>query len=216
MKYPVHTVLRARTLIALAAALGALLTACASGPPTPTVDYKADYNFGAVRKIAFYDDSGHVIGDNPLQLSDMQRDRIDTALSFALKNKGFEMVDDTSQADLLVSWSLFTQQKTSVQTWNTPGVGVGYSGYYSRYNRYAGYNCWSCMGATEVSVSNYTEGTFIVDMIDPKLKKSVWRSVIQSRLKGQHSADQDKYNETATAIFAAFPPGVSPTAQAKP
>ena len=117
------------------------------------------------------------------------------------------MVEDTSKADLLVSWSLFTQNKTSVQTWNTPGIGVGYAGYYGRYNRYAGYNCWSCVGSqTEVSVSNYTEGTFIVDMIDPRLKKSVWRSVIQSRMKGNHSEDQDKYNETATAIFASFPP----------
>ncbi len=205
MTHPAHKALRVLTLAALAAVLGILVTACVSGPPTPTVDYKADYNFSAVKKIAFYDDSGQVIGDNPLQLSDMQRDRIDNALSFALKNKGFEIVDDTSKADLLVSWSLFTQQKTSVQTWNSPGV--GYAGYYGRYNRYAGYNCWSCMGGqTEVSVSNYTEGTFIVDMIDPKLKKSVWRSVIQSRLKGQHSADQDKYNETATAIFATFPP----------
>ena len=43
-------------------------------------------------------------------------------------------------------------------------------------------------------------------MIDPVLRKSVWRSIIQSRLKGELSQDQDKYNETATAIFAAFPP----------
>ncbi|MCB1706431.1 MAG: DUF4136 domain-containing protein [Halioglobus sp.] len=196
-----HTALRALLLMLVAT----LVNGCVSGPPTPTVDYKADYDFKAVRTIAFYDDSGQVLGDNPLQLSDIQRDRIDDALSYALKNKGYQIVTDASQADLLVSWSLFTQNKTSVQTWNSPGV--GYVGYYGRYNRYAGYNCWSCIGTqTEVSVSNYTEGTFIVDLIDPRLKKSVWRSVIQSRLKGNHSSDQDKYNETATAIFASFPP----------
>ena len=202
MKHPAHTTLRAFVLVFLCT----LIAACASGPPIPTIDYKADYDFSAVKKIAFYNDSGQVTGDNPLQLSDMQRDRIDDALSFALKNKGFEMVKNTSEADLLVSWSLFTQMKTNVQTWNSPGMGVGYAGYYGRYNRYVGYNCWSCLNQTEVTVSNYTEGTFIVDMIDPTLKKSVWRSVIQSRLKGIHSTDQDKYNETATAIFASFPP----------
>lgn len=205
MRYPTTNALRALSLAFLATLLGTLFTGCASGPPTPTIDYKADYNFQAVKTIAFYDDSGQVMGDHPLQLSDIQSDRIDDALSFALKNKGFEIVEDTSKADLLLSWSLFTQDKTSVQTWNTPGM--GYSGYYGRYNRYAGYNCWNCMGGqTEVTVSNYTEGTFIVDMIDPQLKKSVWRSVIQSRLKGNHSSDQSKYNETATAIFASFPP----------
>jgi hypothetical protein len=203
MKYPTHIALRALMLMFLST----LITACVTGPPKPTIDYKTDYDFTAVKKIAFYDDSGQVSGDNPLQLSDMQRDRIDDALSFALKNKGFEMVEDASKADLLVSWSLFTQNKTSVQTWNTPGMGVGYAGYYGRYNRYAGYNCWSCFSQTEITVSNYTEGTFIVDMIDPTLKKSVWRSVMQSRMKGKHSEDQDKYNAVATAIFASFPPG---------
>jgi hypothetical protein len=59
---------------------------------------------------------------------------------------------------------------------------------------------------TEVSVKNYTEGTFIVDMIDPKLKKSVWRGMIQSRLKGQLEQDQDKYNAVGELIFASFPP----------
>jgi hypothetical protein len=178
-----------------------LMAACASGPPKPTVDYKADYDFSAVKKIAFYDESGQVTGDNPLQLSDMQRDRIDEALSYALTNRGFEMVTDAAQADLLLSWNLVTQQKTDVRTWETPTMGYG------GYNRYSAYNCWSCSPTrTEVSVQNYTQGTFILDLIDPKLRKSVWRSIIQSRLKGNQSSDQGKYNATATAIFASFPP----------
>jgi hypothetical protein len=178
-----------------------LMAACASGPPKPTVDYKADYNFSAVKKIAFYDESGQVTGDNPLQLSDIQRDRIDEALSYALTNRGFEMVTDAAQADLLLSWNLVTQQKTDVRTWETPTMGYG------GYNRYSAYNCWSCSPTrTEVSVQNYTQGTFILDLIDPKLRKSVWRSIIQSRLKGNQSSDQGKYNATATAIFASFPP----------
>ena len=200
-----RTISRALTVLAVCI----LLAACASGPPKPTVDYKADYNFSAVKKIAFYRSSGQVSGDNPLRLSDMQRDRIDEALSYALTNRGFQMVTDTAQADLLISWALDTENKTDVRTWETPsrGVGMGYGGYYGGYNRYSAYNCWSCAPTrTEVSVQNYTQGTFIVDMIDPELQKSVWRGVTQSRLKGQHSEDQGKYNAAATAIFAAFPP----------
>ena len=204
MVTPMRAALRAPTLLFI----GLVLAACASSPPKPTVDYKADYDFRAVKKIAFYDESGQVTGDNPLQLSDMQRDRIDEALSYALTNRGLEIVKDAAQADLLLSWNLVTQQMTSVQTWNTPAM--GYGAYYGRYNRYSGYSCWSCMPMqSEVSVQNYTQGTFIVDMIDPRLHKSVWRSVIQSRLKGNQSEDQDKYNETATVIFASFPPSAS-------
>jgi hypothetical protein len=181
------------------------MTACASGPPKPTIDYKADYNFAPVKKIAFYRDSGQVIGDNPLQLSDIQRDRIDEALSYALTNRGFQMVDNAADADLLLSWHLVTQQKTDVRTWETPTMGYGR---YGRYNRYSAYNCWSCAPTrTEVSVQNYTQGTFIVDLVDPAMRKSVWRSITQSRLKGDPSTDQGKYNAAATAIFASFPPG---------
>ena len=186
--------------------LSSLLIACASGPPKPTVDYKQDYNFMAVKKIGFYRNSGQVSGDNPLQLSDIQRQRIDSALSYALGNRGFQMVDDPAEADMLHSWLLVTQHKTDVRTYETPTYGAGY-GRYGRYNRYSMYNCWSCAPTrTEVSVRNYTEGTFIVDMIDPKMNKSVWRGFTQSRLKGNQSEDQGKYNEAATAMFASFPP----------
>jgi hypothetical protein len=101
----------------------------------------------------------------------------------------------------LVSWTLITDDKTEVRTYGAPGIGVGFG----RYNRYSMYNCWGC-AQTEVSVRNYTEGTFIVDMIDPKLQRSVWRGSIQSRLKSQPEKDQQKYNAAADNIFASFPP----------
>lgn len=192
-----------RTLVLLFAST--LLAACASGPPKPTVDFKPDYDFMSVKKIAFYRNSGQVSGDNPLQLSDIQRGRIDEALGYALTNRGMVIVDDTSQADLLLSWHLATQHKTDVRTYETPTYGA--YGYYGRYNRYSGYNCWSCSPTrTEVYVQDYTQGTFIVDMIDPQLKKSVWRGVTQSRLKNEPAKEQGVYNEAATAIFASFPP----------
>ena len=184
-----------------------VLTACASGPPQPEVDYKPDYDFNAVSKIAFYDESGLVSGDNPILLSDMERERIDLAIETALRNKGYQILDpkDASQADLLISWHLATAEKTDVRTYETPAMGAGY-GRYGYYNRYSMYNCWACMPTqTQVSVKNYTEGTFVVDMIDPKLRRSVWRSTIESRLKDKNNRDQNKYNAAAENIFASFP-----------
>jgi len=181
----------------------ALIAACATTPPTPVVDFKPGYDFGAVRKIAFYDQSGLVTGSHPLPISDMERERIDSALEQALRARGFEILErkDAAQAQLLISWTLITDDKTEVRTYGTPGIGVGYG----RYNRYSMYNCWGC-AQTEVSVRNYTEGTFIVDMIDPKLQRSVWRGSIQSRLKDELQNDQNKYNAAADNIFASFPP----------
>ena len=181
-----------------------LLAGCASGPPKPVVDFKQDYDFSGVREIAFYAGSGQVTGSNPLQLSDIQRDRANRALQQALEKRGYVFVDDPAEADLLLSWHLLTEHKTDVRTYQTPAMGYPT---YGPYNRYSRYNCWSCMPTqTEVRVLDYTEGTFIVDMIDPTLEKSVWRGVTQSRLKPDSKPDQANYNAAADAIFLGFPP----------
>ena len=165
------------------------LAACTSSPPKPTVDFNSEYNFAMVKKVAFYKSSGMVSGDKPLQISDMQRNRVDDALRNALENRGITFVADPKQADLLLTWHLSTQNKTDVRTYSSGPSYGGYYGRYGGYNRRAAYSCWNC-GGTEVSVKQYTQGTFIVDMIDPKLNQSVFRSVIQSRLKGQMQQEQ--------------------------
>jgi len=47
--------------------------------------------------------SDEVTGNNPTELTDFQRDRIDAALQDALEAKGFVFVDKTADADLLLS-----------------------------------------------------------------------------------------------------------------
>jgi len=208
-----HIIHRGWKLVAAASA-ALLLVACASSPPKPVVDYKADYDFSQVKKIAYWKKSGGTSGENPVLLSDIQRGRIDEGLTQTLVAKGFEVITDPRQADMLISWHLATQDKTDVRTYETPSYGASYGagyGRYGRYNRYSMYNCWNCT-QTQVSVQNYTQGTFIVDMIDPGLKKSVWRSVTQSKLKGEGALDQQTINSAANRIMADFPPGAA-TAQ---
>ncbi len=190
------------TVLSLIALL--LVSACSSGPPKPEIDFNPAFDFTKARTVAFYKNSGSVSGENPLLLSDMQRSRIDDALRVAVDNKGLTFLADASKADLLLSWHLATQQKTDVRTYQSASYG-GMYGHSGRYNRYSMYNCWNC-GSTQVSVKNYTEGTFIVDLIDPKAKQSVWRSVTESRLKGKLDKDQSKYDAAAAAIFESFPP----------
>lgn len=184
------------------------LAGCASAPPTPDVDYNPEIDFTGITRAAMYRDSGQVTGENPHQLSDMARDRIDKALQRALTQKGITFTDDPSEADVLLSWHLVTEAKTDVRTYETPVMtGALYAPGFHPYNRYSRYSCWSCMPTrTEVSVRDYTLGTFIVDLIDPALGKSVWRSVTSSRLKGQFERDQDKYDAAAAHVLAAFPP----------
>ena len=194
MKLIRHT---AATLILLAVA------ACATKPPEPVVDFAPDYDFGQSKTIGFYALSGEVTGNNPSELTDFQRDRIDAALKAALEAKGFTFVDRTADADLLLSWHLNLMDKTDVKTYNSPSYGATVG--YSRYNRYAMYNCYNCMNQTDVRVSEYTQGTFIIDMIDPDENASIWRSVTQSKLKEETIRDQAALDSAAVRVLAAFP-----------
>ncbi|MEP5763860.1 MAG: DUF4136 domain-containing protein [Halieaceae bacterium] len=201
MRNTIHT---ANTRLALLLAL-ALLTACASSPPQPDVDYKHDFNFSGIRTVAFLPQSGGSSGDSTkIFLSDMQINRIDTALSRTLEVKGLQVINDPKKADALISWHLVAQEKTDIRTYNTGPTYGGMYGGYRGYNRAAFYNCWNC--GTDVRVKQYTQGTFIVDIIDPTLNQSVWRSIVQSRMKGELSKDQATYDTAAGRIMAAFPP----------
>ena len=179
------------------------IVACATKPPEPVVDYAPDYDFGQTKPIGFYALSGEVPGNSPSNLTDFQLDRIDDALKSALQQKGCTFVSKTSEADLLLTWHLNMVDKTDVKTYNTSSYGV--SAGYSRYNRYAMYNCYNCMNQTDVRVTEYTQGTFIIDMIDPQRNASIWRSVTQSKLKEENIRDQAALDAAAIRVLANFP-----------
>jgi len=89
--------------LTLAAGLALALSACASKPPEPVVDFAPDYKFSQPKTIGFYAMSGEVTGNNPTELTDFQHGRIDSALRSTLEAKGFEFVTKTADADLLLS-----------------------------------------------------------------------------------------------------------------
>jgi hypothetical protein len=175
------------------------------------VDLAPDYKISQPKTIGFYAMSGEVTGNNPTELTDFQGDRIDDALQGALEAKGFVFVDKTADADLLLSWHLNLMEKTDVITYNNPSYGASVG--YSRYKRYAMYNCYNCcncMNQFDVHVTEHTQGTFIIDMIDPDSNASVWHSVTQSELKDETIRDQAAFDSAAMRVLAGFPPGAMP------
>jgi len=176
---------------ALLVLLFAVLFAACSTTPTATMDFDPAYDFSGVRKIAIQPINRTVA--STVIVSDMQVSRINEALAEELGRRGFQVVQNNADADLFLAWHLVTQERMDVRSFNTS----------SRYN------CWNCgsMG-TNVSVRQYTQGTFIVDMIDPTRLQSVWRSIFESRMRDQPDPASAAENRraAATAIFSEFPP----------
>lgn len=92
------------------------------------------------------------------------------AITIEMEKRGYTKSDNP---DLLVNFNANLQDKTKVTTTpSTPPMG-GYYGYRGGY-----YGGWGGYGyGTDTHVSQYTEGTFNIDLVDAKKHQLVWESV---------------------------------------
>lgn len=177
------------------AALTLPLAACASGPQVQS-DFDPAYNFSqlstytwAVRTDA---------GKDPAIYNNIVESRVKLAVNQALQAKGFREV--TSDPSFLVAWHGAINDQHSV---NTVGTSYGYG--------WGWYGGWGGPGmATSTTyVSTWQEGTLIVDIVDPKENKLVWRGSAQGEVdehKDDPQAMQQGLNEAVTKMMSNFPP----------
>ncbi|WP_068545487.1 DUF4136 domain-containing protein [Thalassotalea crassostreae] len=171
-----------------------LLSACTTTLNAET-DYSVDYDFTSVKT---YNIVGDVSVENPM-LSDINRDRINNAIAANLNSKGFATSVE-KDADVKIQYFVFTKDRTQVTTIPMSVVA----------------NCYRCRyrtigTASTVDVRQYTEGTLIVDVIDNKTAKTVWRSSLSQRIKNYDNAKErdEAVRLIIEAIFKEFPPQVT-------
>ena len=161
-------------------------------PPRAVVDYKASYDFQPVWVIAITpEDVGE---DGGLELSDEQTVQIVQSLERALVEGGYTTTAERETADLVLNWHVVAREKADVRSYNASSY----------------YQCWRCgPSLSNVSIRRYTEGTLIVDLVDPRLNKSVWRGVLQGHLDDALAApgQQERLDEVARQVLSKFPPG---------
>jgi hypothetical protein len=177
------------TILALMAAF--VLSGCTTPGLEANTDFDSEFNFSSVQKIAIQPVTR--MNSAAILISDMAVNRMNRVFTDELISKGFEIVTDNADADMYLTRHLVTQEKTDVRSYNSSSY----------------YNCWRC-GPTvsDVSVRQFTQGTVIVDMVDPARGQSVWRSMVQSQLKSKSDAEADDAlrHEAGRALFAEFPP----------
>jgi hypothetical protein len=174
--------------------LFSLLVSACSSTPTATMDFDSGFDFSGVRKIAIQSLDRTV--SSTADVSDIQAGRLNQSLTDELSRRGYEVVPDNADADMLLTWHLVTQERTQVRTYNAMSA---------RYNA-----CWTCgpTSSDSVRVTQYTRGTLIVDLLDPVRMQSVWRSIFESRMREQRDLEQaaETRRTAVEAIFVEFPP----------
>jgi len=160
--------------------LFAFLVSCSS--ISVNQDYDSSFDFSQLKTFGFLpvpEDAG---------LDQLSANRIGDAITKELQAKGYSV--GGQDADFGVALHFGQNTKTDIQSW-------GY-----------GYGAWRGWGGGNIDVTQYEQGTLIIDFIDMKEKKLVWRGTGQGALSDNPSPEQKTKNvNTAVAkILAQFPP----------
>lgn len=184
-----------------------LLAGCSTSHLTVDHDYQEDVNFAQYKTYRWYDASQNGYQQQKsYQGNDILRARIHQEVDRALQAKGFVQVP-SGEVDFTVSYSITTEAKTDVRSYNTyggltPGFTMGYGAGYYRYG-------YSMMYATapEVRTIHYEEGTFVLDIINPD-NKLVWRGTAVGRLKEESTVEEKRaaVQTVVNKVLAEFPP----------
>ena len=152
----------------------ALVTLVASGCSTSNIRSNVDpsADFSNYYTWNFIENAGPENGQYESFFTQYMKE----AIEIEMTNRGYKMADDP---DIWVNFNAIVQEKTQIrEVPASPSAGYGYYGYRAGY-----YDPWGGYGwGTETHVSQYTEGTFNIDIIDNQKDQLVWEAVGQGRI----------------------------------
>lgn len=181
-------------LVSLAVA-ALLIAGCASKPDIKS-DYDRSIDFSQYKTYGFFNPMGI---ENP-NYSSIYGSIFREAISREMESRGYVKSDNP---DLLINVSGRLQEKTRVTTTSDPYMAGSYYGY-----RRGAYGAWGGYGyGTQTHVSQYTEGTVNVDMVDRKLKRMVWEGVAVGRVNEKRTNEEMRtnINNGIQEMFAGYP-----------
>jgi hypothetical protein len=179
--------------------VGVVLTINACSPRV-VVDSNSRVNFNKYRTFAWMD-SDVKAGQNPLYYNSLATENVENTMSKVLAEKGLKPVE--ARPDLLVGYHFFVEDKT--RTVSTPNS--AFYGPYSGWGRW-GYGGWGPgywgWGGQQFVQENYKAGTLVVDMVDAKTRKLVWRGSVQNAV-GDPARIAAQLTKEAERIVEKFP-----------
>ncbi|MCF6262617.1 MAG: DUF4136 domain-containing protein [Xanthomonadales bacterium] len=186
------------------------LAACTSTPDLRS-DSDPTADFSQFKTYGFFDE----YATDDKKYTTLVTQYFKDALRREMNQRGY--VYTTQNPDLLVNFNANLAEKLKVTSSPSYGVGVGmgYPGYYGyrggHYGTYAGYNY------NTTNVSQYTEGTVNIDLVDAARKQLVWEGVAVGRVNEKKSADlKNAVAGVVVAIMGQYPYKAGSSAKLSP
>jgi len=171
------------SIISLFAFAFVLFTGCST--ISVNQDYDTAYDFSKLKTFGF------LAIPAAAGIDQINADRLSAAIKTDLGAKGFTL---SEKADFAVALFFSKNTKTSIQSYGY-GYGYGYRGF--------GYG-----GTGYVDVTQYDEGTLVIDFIDVADNKLIWRGTGTGVVSSNPSMEERtaNINNAVTQILAQFPP----------
>ena len=165
-----------------------IFVSCATSVNVST-DYDRETNFNVFKTYTFHDS-----GIEKLRINDLDKRRILTAIENELNSKG--LTKSSTDADL----------KINILASSSSEVRVDNNDYYGSYGYY-GWRRAAVYGPPMTStVSTYTAGKLMIDLIDEKNNMLVWQGVASDLDVTDVSNKADKIPVVVNKILENFPP----------
>lgn len=145
-----------------------------------TVDRTADFSKYRTFTIEIGTAWGNPIGEKSLL----------EELTSGFKAKGWTL-DTQGSPDARVVVHGATKEKQRLDTF--------YSGFYGGWG-------WGGVGSSTTMVSEFTEGTLVVDVFDAATKTLIWRGVAQDELKLKQNKREKQASKAVSKLLRDFPP----------
>ena len=190
-----------KTFTAFALCLSFVLTGCSTSPKILT-HYEENVDFTQYKTFSFYDP----IATQKKEYSTLLDKYIRTGVTKELEKRGLKEV---AEGDIKISFNVHKNER--IQSTTVPATYGGYYGYRGVY----GYNMSYGMGyGSETSISQYTEGTLNIDVVDSAQKQLIWEGAAIGRLGNEIPDDVEKVVQgIVTSILAEYP--IAPLNQSK-
>ncbi len=155
-----------------------------------SVDYDDSFNFKSAKTFA-------VVKNSEMADNTLLNDRIISAIKNDLKLKNYQE-SAVENADLIIVFYTKVEDKSQVSTSYSGGLG------YRGYGR--GYGYGGGMMATTHQY-DYEEGTLVIDALNPKTKKIVWRAIGVKELSHKENPQErtEAVNVAVKKIMEKFP-----------
>jgi hypothetical protein len=187
---PVEEIMTSRHPLAAPAAIMLALTACASVDvrtvTSPAANLGGLHTFAVMPQPERRSAEAHPTTD-PMLVNSISNRALRTDLVTGFQNRGYVLSD---HPDFAVAYYASASEKLDVAEWD-----YGY-----RYDPL----WWSEPGPYPPAVT-YTEGTVIVDVINPSTKELLWRGQGVARVSDDQGQYEQDLGKTVTAILDKFP-----------